>query len=345
MHNLPTHCLSPRPTSHSVPCSSGTLFQFVWLRPGRAALLALSVAVLGWAMGAEGADPVQASEQGTATPPGAKTVKVTARKEGEVTHFYVENNEYCEITMTFEPAIVHLTSDKQLPYTATFPPHQTTKAFTLTPSEPGAKWEYSYTNYYKLGSNLARHDDAYVYQLPYAPGDKFRVTQGYNGKFSHTGSNQYATDWKMPEGTPVYAARGGVVAKLKDDSDKGGSSMKYDPYNNYVLIRHDDGTLGHYCHLQKGGVYVKAGQIVQTGELIAHSGNTGFSSGAHLHFCVFKTLNGHERVSIPVQFRTSKAEALTLLSGRSYKAVALDKASPTPASTSEHASAARKSQT
>jgi murein DD-endopeptidase MepM/ murein hydrolase activator NlpD len=171
------------------------------------------------------------------------------------------------------------------------------------------------------------------------------VTQGYNGKYSHTGSNQYATDWQMPEGTPVYAARGGIVAKLKDDSDQGGPSMKFDRYNNYVLIRHDDGTLGHYCHLKKGGVCVKVGQIVRTGDLLAHSGNTGFSTGAHLHFCVFKTLNGHERKSLPVQFRTAKEEAVTLLSGHRYRAATLPTESQTPASLSEHASAAGKSHT
>jgi murein DD-endopeptidase MepM/ murein hydrolase activator NlpD len=118
----------------------------------------------------------------------------------------------------------------------------------------------------------------------------------------------------------VSAARGGVVVKVRDDSDTGGSSMKFDRFNNYVLIRHPDGTLGHYCHLQKGGCVVKPGQTVETGEVIAHSGNTGFSSGAHLHFCVFKTKDGRERVSIPVKFRTAEEQAVTLVSGQAYKA-------------------------
>jgi murein DD-endopeptidase MepM/ murein hydrolase activator NlpD len=55
------------------------------------------------------------------------------------------------------------------------------------------------------------------------------------------------------------------VVKVKDDSSTGGSGMKYDPFNNYVLIRHNDGTLGHYCHLQKGGAAVKPGQLVKAG--------------------------------------------------------------------------------
>jgi len=259
-----------------------------------------------------------------------KTVNVTTRRDGDVTRFYVENNELCEITMTFEMGLVNLKGSTTFPCTVTLPPRQVTEAFTLSPNDPGAKWEYTYTNYYKLGSQCAKHDDSYVYQLPYAAGSAFRVTQGYNGSFSHTGSNKYATDWQMPEGTPVFAARGGTVIKVKDESDTGGSNIKYDPYNNYVLIRHDDGTLAHYCHLQKNGCLVRPGQVVVAGELLARSGNTGFSSGPHLHFCVFKTKNGRERESIPVKFKTAGDKAITLRTGRNYKASAIESASVRP---------------
>jgi murein DD-endopeptidase MepM/ murein hydrolase activator NlpD len=254
-------------------------------------------------------------------------VKVTTKSEGGVTHFYVENHELCEITMTFGLELSNLESTVHFPYTATFPGQEVTEAFTLMPTVNGGEWEYSYTNYFKLGSNSAKHDDSYVYQLPYVPGSRFKVTQGYNGSFSHKGANQYAIDWQMPEGTPVYAARGGIVVKTKDDSSIGGSSMKYDPYNNYVLIRHDDGTLGHYCHLLKGGVYVRPGDRVVVGQRIARSGNTGFSSGAHLHFSVFKTKDGRERVSIPVKFRTADGQAVTLVEGQRYKAMEVQTAS------------------
>jgi murein DD-endopeptidase MepM/ murein hydrolase activator NlpD len=218
-----------------------------------------------------------------------------------------------------------LKGDVNFPYTATFAPGETV-AFALSPKDAGRPWEFSYTNYYKLGSTLAVHDDS-LYSLPYAPGRAYKVTQAFGGSFSHRGSNKYAIDWKMPEGTTIYAARGGLVVKVKDDSDRGGGSLKYDRYNNYVLIRHDDGTLGHYCHLQKDGVKVIPGQIVRTGDTIALSGNTGFSSGPHLHFCVFKTVSGRERESIPVQFRNFTGEATTLVEGRRYTAPALQSAS------------------
>src|ERR1051326_392512 len=187
----------------------------------------------------------------------APAVKVTTKRDGMTTHFYVENDELCEITMSFDMDLLNLKSETKFPYTATFPAGKTTEAFVVAPTATETNWEYSYTNYYKLGSSCARHDENAVYPLPYAPGSRYKVSQGYHGSYSHKGSNEYAIDWQMPEGTAVFAAREGLVVKVKDDSNTGGSSMKFDPFNNYVLIRHPDGTLGHYCHLKKGGVTVK----------------------------------------------------------------------------------------
>jgi len=266
--------------------------------------------------------PPVAPAAGKATTSASKLVHVVTRREGEVTRFFVENQERAEVTMTFDFGLTNMKPSKEFPLTATVPPNGTTEVFSLAPLNSDEPWEFSFTNRYNLGSADAVHDDSYCYSLPYAAGCSHRVSQGYDGKYSHKGSNRYAVDWEMPEGTPVHATRGGLVVKVKDDSDQGGGDVSFDPFNNYVLIRHSDGTLGQYCHLKEGGAEVREGDIIKDGDLIAHSGNTGFSTGPHLHFTVYKMKNGKERESIPVKFRTSNNEAVTLEAGRKYTAPA-----------------------
>src|SRR5690349_10297297 len=82
-------------------------------------------------------------------------VKVTPQRDvGGVTRFVVENSELSEVTMTFDFNTMNLKSGVTFPYTATFKPGDT-EAFTLTPINTNAEWDYSFTNYYKLGSSVA----------------------------------------------------------------------------------------------------------------------------------------------------------------------------------------------
>jgi murein DD-endopeptidase MepM/ murein hydrolase activator NlpD len=167
----------------------------------------------------------------------------------------------------------------------------------------------------------AKHDDTVVYALPYAAGKSYPVSQGFHGSYSHTAGDAFAIDFKMDEGTPVHAARGGVVVGSRDDSSTGGPSKKYEWDANYILIQHDDGTLGHYVHLQKGGNRVKAGDVVKAGDWIGKSGNTGHTTGPHLHFAVFKAANGKSRQTFPIRFNAEGLVAQTLKEGSSYRAL------------------------
>jgi murein DD-endopeptidase MepM/ murein hydrolase activator NlpD len=248
-------------------------------------------------------------------------LKVSERRDGNVIHFLVENLEAAEVTATFDLRLVNLRGSASFPFTTTLSPHQKLEAFSLTPIEEGREWHFSLTNAYTLGSSRAVHDDRFVYSLPYAAGQAFRVSQADDGAFSHSGPEQHAIDWRMPEGTPVLAARGGVVVGTKADSDAGGADRSFENNANYILIQHNDGTIGNYAHLLKHGVRVRVGQKVATGALIGLSGNTGFSSGPHLHFSVFKTRDGRERESIAIRFRTEDRAAAKLVSGKVYKAL------------------------
>jgi hypothetical protein len=257
-----------------------------------------------------------------AGPDADKMLKVTTKQDvGGVTHFFVENTEAAEVTATFDLKMSNLCCSTNLPLTTTFPGNTTVEAFSVSPLQPKAPWGFSYTDSFTIGNKDAVHDDNWIYQLPYKVGKTFRVTQGYHGVFSHIGPDEYAIDWKMPVGTPVYAARGGIVVKAKDDSNQGGPDRKYEDCANCVLIRHSDGTIGIYAHLKKGGCKVKVGDRVNTGDLIALSGNTGFTSGPHLHFSVFKTRNGRERLSLPVKFQTEDGVSLELVTDQKYKCV------------------------
>lgn len=155
-----------------------------------------------------------------------------------------------------------------------------------------------------------------TYQLPLKQ-SQFRIDQGYGGHFSHTGDEHYyAIDFAAEIGTPVLAARAGVVMQVESDFDQAGLNLeKFGDRANYIRILHDDGTMALYAHLKPdGGVQVRAGQHVQAGQQIGSSGNTGFSTGPHLHFVVQVNRNG-QLVSIPVRM-TGPQGPLNLSGGR-----------------------------
>ena len=137
------------------------------------------------------------------------------------------------------------------------------------------------------------------YELPLRQRTQ-RVDQGYGGTFSHTDAqNLYAVDFAADIGTPVLAAREGVVMQVESDFDRAGLSLeKYGGRANFVRIIHDDGTMALYAHLQEDGALVRPGQHVQAGQQIGLSGNTGFTTGPHLHFAV-QVNRGMRLESIP----------------------------------------------
>ena len=138
---------------------------------------------------------------------------------------------------------------------------------------------------------------AYRYPLPWR-GGPFRLTQGPNGNFSHTDAkSRYAMDIAMPEGTPIIAARSGMVVKTENEQVGRGN----DASGNFVRVRHDDGSEAVYLHLKQGSVSVRVGQRVSVGSPLALSGNTGNSSGPHLHFVVQRATEAG-LVSIPYEF-------------------------------------------
>ena len=110
---------------------------------------------------------------------------------------------------------------------------------------------------------------------------------GYAGCAGH--HDLPAIDIGLPVGTPIHAAGPGVVTEADNDGGRG----------NYVDIVHPNGITSHYLHLSS--IAVTPGQVVARGDRLGLSGNTGNSSGPHLHFVVQQRTEAG-LVSIPYEF-------------------------------------------
>ncbi len=129
---------------------------------------------------------------------------------------------------------------------------------TVSPSSSGSSKEPLLLNVNNFPSFAG------YYQRPINGGHKSQGLHGYN-----------AVDLAAPVGTPIYASADGVVIVSKVGGYNGG-------YGTYVVISHTNGTQTVYGHMSKD--IVRVGQHVEQGQIIGAVGNTGKSTGPHVHF-------------------------------------------------------------
>ena len=151
----------------------------------------------------------------------------------------------------------------------------------------------------------------YSYYAPFFSPKGHKITQAFNGKFSHTNEyNKYAVDIAMDIGTYLTAVRAGTVVWVKDDYHMSGTSQYFLDKANGIKVLHDDGTFSSYAHILMDTALVKEGDKIVLGQRLARSGTSGFSTGPHLHFSIIKNA-GLKNVAIPFKFVDHKGQVFT----------------------------------
>ncbi len=233
-------------------------------------------------------------------------IKVLSIKTKNGFDIYLENHTYYDVSIQLKAVkLVNMSSSEPLPYLGSFPAQSRTKILKFTIQDPHQASQFQTLYSTTMGRVNPDYDKNYLYALPYERGKSHQLTQGFNGEQTHKGQSAYALDFKMDEGTKIHAMREGVVVALEEKQTEHGFSPEFANKANFIVIQHDDGTMAMYGHLQPNGVKVRLGQKVYKHALIGLSGNTGYSSGPHLHVHItaIKDLSSGS-TSVPFVFLT-----------------------------------------
>lgn len=211
-------------------------------------------------------------------------LRVEASSDGY--HVYADNTlpAPIEVRLTARQAKA-LNSQPELPARASVPASGSTLVAIMQPTRGVSGLTQLQLQAVQGSSNAQPQDVEYLSPIASATP---QIDQGFKGQFSHEDSeNRYALDFAIPEGTPILAAREGVVMQVQTSFSQNGLDYAKDASkSNYIRILHDDGSMGLYAHLAERSALVQVGDRVRAGQRIARSGNTGFSTGPHLHFAV-----------------------------------------------------------
>lgn len=205
----------------------------------------------------------------------------------------------------------NVTTDPPLPARIVIPGQTEQRLLKIRATDPGLGFAFRLSYRHMIGPALDQLPGDINYYPPFPLGLQFPISQGFDNDQTHDEpQSQYAVDIVMPIGTPVLAARAGRVMDMEDDFHGGAQKERYLTRSNQIRILHDDGTMAVYAHLKPNSIRVRQGAQIKRGQWIASSGNTGFSSGPHLHFVIQLNV-GMALESLPFRFVTPMDGTMT----------------------------------
>ena len=246
-------------------------------------------------------------------------VTVENRLVGRQIQLYARNDFYAPVELVLALDVLE---DVKLPppdqsLRWVLPPRSDTELMQLDALDDASAPLVSYRYIYLHGDPDSEHNAERPYRAPFALANKFLVSQTFPIGITHNAADSYyAVDIVMPVGTDIYAAREGLVVEVASTNFRAGADPEAEGASaNLVRILHEDGTYAIYAHLNWNTIRVMPGDEVKRGEYIADSGNTGFSTGPHLHFVVLRN-NGMRVESLPILFEGPNGADIEARSGQ-----------------------------
>jgi murein DD-endopeptidase MepM/ murein hydrolase activator NlpD len=255
----------------------------------------------------------QASAQAMSVGTGAASPRIAVQPRSSAGGVALVAVNECRCTVEFGVKATGAGGREQAARAVVSPRSEQVLLEVAAPPGTGAiRFDYGYV----IGDPAAVHQPPGPYRAPFAAARSFPVTQAPPDAVTHRDAgSRDAIDIGMPVGTAVHAAREGLVINVAHKFFRGGTTQEVRDEANFVQVLHDDGTTAVYAHLQMDTVRVRPGQRVSRGEYIANSGNTGYSSGPHLHFVVLRNA-GLKSESVPVTFAGPGGAGVTPRSGQ-----------------------------
>jgi len=200
-------------------------------------------------------------------------------------------------------------SEPPLPARFVIPGQKEQVLVGLAAMNPALGYQYRLGMTFVPGAPIREPVSGIVLLPPFPAGEQYPVSQGFRGEKTHTSpDSEFAIDIAMPVGTSVHAVRTGTVMDVEEDFNRGGTNLeKFGDKANHVRVLHEDGTMALYAHLDLASVIVRPGARIRAGQKIARSGNTGFSSGPHLHLAIQQN-TGMKLISVPFSFQTPEGQ-------------------------------------